>query len=51
VRTPRLDPFAVVPLYLACATIPSWSLGLPEEARLVGDLPHLPADTMPLARR
>lgn len=24
---PRLDPFSVVPLYLACATIPVWGLG------------------------
>lgn len=23
----RLDPFAVVPLYLACATIPAWAMG------------------------
>jgi O-antigen/teichoic acid export membrane protein len=23
----RVDPFAVVPLYLACATIPAWGLG------------------------
>ncbi len=27
VLTPHLDPFSVVPLYLACATIPVWGLG------------------------
>lgn len=27
VLTPRLDPFAILPLYLACATIPIWGLG------------------------
>jgi O-antigen/teichoic acid export membrane protein len=25
--TPQLDPFTVVPLYFACATIPAWGLG------------------------
>jgi O-antigen/teichoic acid export membrane protein len=27
ILTPRLDPFVVLPLYLACATIPVWGLG------------------------